>query len=109
MNQLIRPAKKALSEKYGYKNVTVRNGQGTAWGWVECRIDVKKPETNCTKAHTPWDTCYTCQDARRAISNEAEALMYKAWQKEGLKPYTYLTDDGIGTDRNEVLIDVNYI
>ncbi len=52
-NKLIAPAKKALAQKYGYKNVSVRNGQGTAWGWVECSIDVPTPPMKCGKeTHT---------------------------------------------------------
>lgn len=109
MNKLIRPAKQALAKKYGYKNVSVKNGRGTAWGWVEVSVSTKKPITSCDGIHTGWDTCYTCQEASRNIEHEASRIMYAAWQKEGLKPYTYTQDDGYGSERDDVLISVHYI
>lgn len=55
MNQLIKPAKKALASRFGYKNVSVKNGKGTAWGWVECKITTTKPiESECT-GDSPFD------------------------------------------------------
>lgn len=108
MNKLIKPAKIALAKKYGYKNVSVKNGQGTAWGWVEVSIETYQPMP-CTQFCKGWEHTYTCQDARRSVTNEAREIMYKAWQEAGLKPYTYSSDDGYGTERDCTLIDVNYL
>jgi len=108
MNILIKPAKKVLSDKYGARNVSVRNGRGTASGWVEVSITTKRPEPACGREHNVYELCYTCSDALRAVSNEAEKIMYAAWDKEGVKPYTYATDYS-DKDSSCVMISVNYI
>lgn len=106
MNQLIRPAKQVLVKRYGYQNVSVKNGSGTAWGWVEVRITTNKP-TTCT-GNNPF-YCTKCKEHMNQISTEATKLMYTAWQKLGLKPYTYCSDDGYNTDSAEVLIQISFI
>lgn len=112
MNPLIKPAKAALAKKYGYKNVAVRNGQGTAWGWVEVKISAPKPKVDCRKNYGGecggYGLCMACRDAQHAITNEARQIIHKAWQVVGLKPYTYTSDDGYGSERGCVLIDVTY-
>lgn len=75
--------KKALAEKYGFKNVSVKNGTGTAWGWVEVKILVDGDTTG--------------------IREEAEKIIAGT----GVKLYTY-TDD-MGYDHTELLVEVrNY-
>jgi hypothetical protein len=88
-NPLIKPAKEALAKVYGYKNVSVRNGCGTASGWVEVSITTKKV-------------------VGVSVREEAWKIMYAAWEKEGLKPYNYAADDGEGSTRDCVLVDVTY-
>lgn len=85
MNQAekIKTIKKALATKYGYKNVSVRNGTGTAWGWVEVRIYV--------------------EGETKGIREEAEKII----KETGVELYTY-TDD-MGYDHEELLVEVrNY-
>lgn len=107
MNKLIAPAKKALGERFGYKNVSVRNGQGTAWGWVEVRITTKKPDFAIVDDSGFYSS--KGRESMQQISNEAKKIMYEAWKKLGLEPYTYSSDDGYGTESDEVLVSVEYI
>jgi len=93
MNKLIKPIKKALAKKYGYKNVSVKNGKGTAWGWVEASIKIDEPKD---------------RDEAYRIRKEAEEIARETLKKEGLKFYTYCSDDGYGSDRECFLLDLNY-
>jgi len=106
MNKLIKPAKKILSLKYGHKNVSVKNGQGTAWGWVNVNIDYPKSAVQCL-GDTPF-YCSNCSKAIQAISEEAEQLMNIAWQEAGVKPYSFCSDNN-SSEINEVIVQVHYI
>jgi len=88
MNKLIRPIKKALAQKYGYKNVSVKNGSGTAWGWVEARIKINEPKD---------------KGEADKIYEEATRISREALKKEGLEFYTY----GIN-DTEEFLLQLDY-
>lgn len=88
MNQLIKPAKDALVKEFGYKNVSVKNGTGTAWGWVHINI-IASPRNN-------YDL----------IRNRVNQVIADAWSKAGLKPYTFSSDDGYNDRLDCVLIQV---
>jgi hypothetical protein len=106
MNELIRPVKKALAEKYGYKNVSVENGRGTAWGWVEAKVSVKKPlECSCTEGLY----CQACKEKINKTSQEATSISYESVKNAGLEFYTYTSDDGYNTERSEFLLQVSLI
>lgn len=87
MNKLVPVVKKALAAKYGYKNVSVKNGQGTAWGWVCATVKTGK---------LPQDRMFTEQEREFAnqTRTEAEKIAHEAVEKEGLKFYTYCSDYG---------------
>lgn len=75
--------KKALADRFGFKNVSVRNATGTAWGWVEVNIYV--------------------EGETAGLREEAEKII----KATGVKLYTY-TDD-MGYDHDELLVQVrNY-
>jgi hypothetical protein len=99
-NKLIQVVKKALAAKYGYKNVSVTNGSGTAWGWVCAKINTGK---------LPTQRMFT--DEERKIVNEihaeAEKIAHKAVSDAGLKFYTYCSDDGYGTENSEFNLTIN--
>lgn len=86
MNNLIKPAKQALAQEFGHKNVSVKNGTGTSWGWVVVRITTDKEEE---------------------IRDRAMGIMKKAWEEEGLKPYTFTSDSGYDNELECVLISVD--
>ena len=75
-------ARQALRKKYGAKNVRVEKGRGTACHWIEVRLN----------------------DAVDIDAREAERVATEAIEREGMKLSTYLTDDGIGMDRNCILV-----
>lgn len=104
-NVLIKPARKALADKYGSKNVSVRNGTGTAWGWVEANIYLDK-NPNCTGDNPIY--CDSCRAKLNEASEQAYKLMQQAWNETGVKPYTYYADDGYNTQRDEVLVQARY-
>lgn len=108
-NKLCKPIKKALANEYGYRNVSVKNGTGTAWGWVEIQVTKPHPETFNFHSCDGGYNCYECRqngylraDDRRTIEQKA----IDALKALDLKPYTY-TDD-MGYDRTEMLVSVNY-
>lgn len=105
-NKLIKPVKKALAEKYGYKNVSVKNGQGTAWGWVDIHLSINKPKNcNCIENEPYCETCGKLLNEKRL---ECEHLAVETLKKENLKPYTYYADDGYSTEHNEILTQVSF-
>lgn len=104
-NELIRPAKQALAQKYGYKNVSVKNGRGTAWGWVEANIYMDRPQ-NCTGDNPFY--CSNCRETLNNVYTEAHKIMADAWVKAGLRPYTYYADDGYNTANSSVLVQASF-
>lgn len=72
--------KKVLADKYGFKNVSVTNGTGTAWGWVQVKI--------------------TVNGATDGVRQEAEKII----KETGIELYKYSTD--YGPDRDCLLVDV---
>jgi hypothetical protein len=98
-NERILPIKKALADRYGYKNVSVKNGTGTAWGWVEARIIVDRP------ADCGCEARLIC-DHSRAVSQEAETIARDALKNVGLEFYKYSSD--MGGDHDEFLLQVRY-
>ena len=98
-NKLI---KKELAKKFGYKNIKVIGGRGTAYGWVEIGISIEKPKNCLCKEGETY--CSECKKALNKTDEEAKKLIYAI---PGIKFYTYLSDDGYGTDRDCVLIQVS--
>lgn len=93
--QITKLVKKTLAAKYGHINVSVKRGRGTAWGWVEATVELDAPET-------------PSQAIRTAETQEAMRLVYEAMAKAGLKFYTYTSDDGYDTQRDEFLLQLRY-
>lgn len=89
-NKLVPVVKKALANKYGFKNVSVKNGQGTAWGWVDARINIPEIQDN---------------SQRRMIIDQAYSIAFKAVSDAGLKFYTY--SDDMGGENNCLIIQIN--
>lgn len=61
--------KKALAYRWGYKNVSVRRGKGTAAPWIEATVTIEKPvECFCFPGH---QYCPRCREAMREAHQEA--------------------------------------
>ena len=108
-NQMCSIAKKALTKRYGYRNVSVKNGTGTAWGWLH--VNIKYPKAiPCTCEHNAWGVlnyCQPCKETMRTQEKLAEAIVREALASEDKKLYTYDTD-GMG-DHEEMLLDITLI
>ena len=57
---------KAGLTKYGYRNVRVDHGKGTAWGWLHVHVTISRPE-NCQCHYNQPDqwgrreSCHKCK------------------------------------------------
>lgn len=91
MNEITKIVKSILSSRYGFKNVSVTRGKGTASGWVDARITVAKPE-NCFCTNTGW--CQVCREKINKTSEEAREVVYAEMEKQGKEFYNYSDDMG---------------
>lgn len=80
--------KAALSKEFGFKNVSVAKGKGTAGGWVYVTVQGLKD--------------ITVQKAHDRIEEISKAAIVEA----GLKLNTYYSDDGFGGSIDCLLIQV---
>ena len=76
--QETRIVKEALAAK-GYRDISVKHGTGTAWGWLHANITTDKPpRCSCVVNHDDYgrvDTCQLCQDARHSANISATDLI----------------------------------
>ena len=106
---LTQVVKKALAETYGFHNVKVRRGRGTAAGWVEASVTIHGKEPTCAACTVSvYGKCYQCTEKVRAIRAQAEKIAYDAVQKAGLRFGIYYPDDGYGTALSEFLLDIKF-
>jgi hypothetical protein len=102
--------KKALAEKYGFKNVRVVNGRGTAYGWANASVTLNEERPRCEMCPTEtWrDLCYQCREKINKAHEEAEMIAYKAVKAANMSFGHYYSDDGYGIARSEFILDINY-
>jgi hypothetical protein len=91
-----RQIKKALSEEFGYKNVRVRGGRGTAYGWIDITIKAPAPH-ECNDWH-----CLTCNELRNKIRQRAWEIL----KKIGLESIIGTYYDDMGYAHKECIIEV---
>ncbi len=109
MQTLTQVVKQALAATYGYQNVKVRRGRGTAAGWVEASVTIRGKAPTCAACPASvYGRCSQCAEKVRAIRAQAENIAYEAVQKAGLRFGIYYPDDGYGTARSEFLLDVRF-
>jgi hypothetical protein len=109
MQTLTQVVKKALAATYGFQNVSVRRGRGTAAGWVEASVTIHGKEPTCAACTASvFSKCYECGEKIRALRAQAEKIAYEAVQKAGLRFGIYYPDDGYGTARSEFLLDIKF-
>jgi hypothetical protein len=131
---ITKTVKKALANTYGFDHVSVKRGRGTAYGWVECQVNLDLP-SDCR-------CCWVCQEAKwnkvpylfmyreelqdigdndgnlYGINHEylcpsCKTLLEKTSKRAteivhncGVKYGTYYADDGYNSEHSEVLIQV---
>ena len=83
--------KTALAKHFGYKNVSVRSGSGTASGWVNIRVTVPP------KDGTYWLDKYI---------NETQEKVWKILREENLLDELSVWYDEMGNKRYECIVEV---
>jgi len=109
--------KKILATKYGYKNVSVKRGRGTAHTWVEILIKVKNP---CSKPveQACWD-CGKCEVTNCSLENRSwrgsarQLLTTKTAQEarellKNIQFSTYTVGGGYNTENDCVNIQIDF-
>ncbi len=82
--------KEALSKVYGYKNVSVRRGSGTACWWTNIRVRLDYADRK--------DYLEKCQ--------EVEKQAIEALEARGQTPSTFWVDDGYGTEDYAIIVNL---
>lgn len=101
--------KQALVEKFGFKNVSVKSGRGTASSWVEAYVKVDAIE--CADHELYKNDFYPRCECRKLINklnDEANEAVYKAMKENNLSFSTYCADDGYNSEHDEFLLQVSY-
>ncbi len=114
--------KKSLCEVFNRKDVRVLGGRGTAYGWVEIKVETdRKSDCTCNiKIDKRWRTneeykyrdvidmnrltyfCDSCKKIRQETEEKARKAIKASKQTFG----TYTADDGYNTERDEMLLDI---
>lgn len=100
--------KSLLALRFGFKNVRVVRGRGTASGWIEAFVKVNKPKACDGDQNSMYGYCNACTEVIRNKEAEARKLAYQAMAKIGRKFGTYYVDDGYGSQRDEFLLSVRF-
>lgn len=68
--------KSILSGIFGSKNVSVKNGKGTSWGWCHINIYIKNENCVCKLGENQvYSRCFSCkQKENEAYDKAQEAL-----------------------------------
>lgn len=96
-----RRIKKELAKVFGYKNVKVKGGRGTAYGWVDVRILAKKPE-NCRCIKGDWRLCDEC----RAKVDRIKQKVWEVLEKTGLIDEIGIWYDDMNYKHKKITVDV---
>lgn len=76
--------------RYGRRNVSVTKGRGTASGWIDATVNIKKPyDCFCSAGQT---YCRMCRDAIQATADEARKIAHSALESYGASFHTYYGD-----------------
>ena len=99
-----RAIKKALSRELGRKNVRVRGGRGTAYGWVDVTVTIPVPDD----FQIIEDGHYT-QEAKEAMDRTHRRVI-EILKREGLWEQLgiYYDDMPDASERREITIDVKF-
>jgi len=91
--------KKALASEFGWKNVSVTGDRGTAYGWVNIEVRVRKPhEGKCD-----W-RCDTCNEERDRVVGR----IWKILTETGLEAELWKYMDEMGDERYQCIISVSF-
>jgi len=114
--------KSILAQEFGQKNVSVKNGTGTAWGW--CNIGIKTPDPCPNKQNSNTCRFYCtdgiCKGTNRpfgvggiGLTTRQLTLMDINDRVEKLLTDTaffkFYSNDGYNTPTDKVIINVDFI
>lgn len=114
--------KKILANEFGYKNVNVIGGRGTAYGW--CEITIKTPDPCPDKQNVNPCSSYCndgiCKGNQKFLNGNGWGNSVRQLKCSGLREraeelikdvefYSYTMDDGYGTQNKEVLIHIKFV
>lgn len=86
--------KKILSNLFGYQNVTVRKGSGTATGWITAHVNLFKDEyCTCEETLKVYGYPKTCPSCKQQMAG-AHTRFNDARGNYKLDLYTYSDDMG---------------
>jgi len=97
-----RKIKEVLAKEFGWRNVKVKGGRGTSYGWVDIYITAKKPHKGECKNKGLGGICEQC---RRKI----EEVKSKAWEileREKLTDELFTWHDDMNNKRYECTITI---
>jgi hypothetical protein len=116
-NQRSKQTKQLLKKTFPNYKVSVRQGKGTACGWLDCTIIAPFPkgctceigENIATWAKVPYtykyrksEYCEKCHQLWLDVRDKAD----KAINNSNIEFSHYYSDDGYGTKRKEVLTNI---
>lgn len=97
----------ALRPRYGHRHVRVTCESGTAYGWIDARIEIVRPsECFCAPGST---YCGRCREALNTAAAEARKIVYEAMRKAGAEFGTFTSDDGYNTQSDEFILAASFI
>ena len=99
-NKLI---KKVLSQEFGYNNVRVKGDRGTAYGWVNVHITVKKPHKGECEDKGWLNMCDECRELYYSTKRRVWEILEKADLVKELGIYY----DDFGNKHHEIIIDID--
>jgi len=99
-----RAIKKALSREFGRKNVRVRGGRGTAYGWVDVTVTIPVPDD-----FQIIDDGHYTKEAKEAMDRTRNRVI-EILKKEGLWDQLgiWYDDDPDATMRKKITIDARF-
>jgi len=65
--------KAALAKEFGFRNVRVKGGRGTAYGWVDIYVTAEKPHPGPCEEPTLFGECEKCREKKEEVRD-------KVWQ-----------------------------
>lgn len=96
--------KKALASRWGFRNVSVTTGKGTACGWIHADLTIPKPlDCHCQPNES---YCDRCREAKLSASAEARKRVEVAMEHEEAKFGRFTSDDGYNSEHEEFILQV---
>lgn len=106
ISQRNREIKKEL--KKIYENVLVQGSRGTAYGWVNIKVFIPTPADHIHNLNE-FGRCRSCWDNGRVEESKIRNIAHEVAKKIGSYIGSYYSDDGYDTERDTMIIEVQYI